>query len=321
MKILKNMPKILFILFIAELLFACNSFNSSVANMPDSGVTYIASRGNPRVNRIEWSPQEEKSILVTAIGPGNAHQVYIIDITTKKKTILIDTDYSGVIGNGWSPDGKQVTLSVNGAEKRFSKSGLWVMNMEDDSLELIFDKLSDIAWPPQGNTLAFLALDHNPRRLSIYLMDIQTKESKLVYSNPKAIAFSGFSASPGGNSLVFSLDYGAGAAITDIYILDVQTGIVDQLTDDGSSSGSDWSPVGDVIVYVKSKQVGDKTIHSLHLVRPDGSCDVEVPNVDHAFSPTWSPDGRKIAFIGEDGIYILDTDIVFGKDIYQELCP
>jgi Tol biopolymer transport system component len=56
-------------------------------------------------------------------------------------------------------------------------------------------------------------------------------------------------------------------------------------------------------------------------MRPDGSCDVEVSGVDVVMSPTWSPDGKRIAFIGEDGIYIMDTTIVFGRDIYEELCP
>lgn len=310
-------------ILINAVLSACG-VSSKSTSIP--GIAYVTSRGNPIANRIIWSPKDSAEILVSAIGfLRNDSQVYILNTTTKKKTTLINTDYSGVVGAGWSPDGRQVALSVNGAGRRFSQSGLWMMNTEDNSVELLFDKLSDVAWFPDGNTVAFLALDlasgQNPRRLSIYLMNVQTKESQLIYSNPKAITFSGLSASPDGKYLVFSLDSGESSAITDLYILDVQKGTIKQLTHDGASSGSQWSPKGEMIVYVKSNKVGNETAYSLHIIRPDGGCDVEVPNTDYAFSPTWSPDGKKIAFIGEDGIYVLDTDIVFGRDIYQNLCP
>ena len=173
---------------------------------------------------------------------------------------------------------------------------------------------------PDGNTLALLTKDFNPPRVSVYLINLQTKESNLIYSNPKAITYSGFSSSPDGKYLVFSLDFGYSSAITDLYILDVQTGTVRQLTQDGASSGSQWSPAGDLIAYVKSSKVNNKATHSLHIIHPDGTCDVAIPNLDYAFSPTWSPDGRKIAFLSENGIYFLDIDEVFERDIYMDLC-
>ena len=280
----------------------------------------MTSRGNPRANSIFWSPKDSSKILVNAIDlePHNT-QVYLLDISTKKKTVLIGTDYSGVLSGGWSPDGKQVVLSVDVAKKRFTQSGLWMMNTEDNSLELFSEKSGAIVWLPDGNTLALLTKDQ--LRVSVYLMNFQTKEAKLIYSNQEAVSFSGFSSSPDGKYLALSLDFGESGAVRDLYILDVQTGTVKQLTHDGASSDPQWSPTGDLIAYVKSNKVGDQTIHSLHFLQPNGSCDLETPNVTYAFSLTWSPDGRKIAFIGKDGIYVLDLDAVFGRDIYQKLCP
>jgi Tol biopolymer transport system component len=320
MKINNIILKFTINIYLVGILFAC-TVSSKNAQAP--GVIYVASRGDPRASNIVWSPEDSTKILVSAIELVRHNtQVYILDIETKKKTVLIDTG-SGVIGEGWSPNGKQITLSVDGAMERFSQGGLWIINTDDNSLELISNKSGAVIWLPDGNTLALLTLEitsgQNPRRLSIYMIDIQTKESKMIYSNPKAIP-SGFSASPDGKYLVFSLASGVSNGINDLYILDIKTGIVRQLTDDGSSSGPKWSPYGDVIAYVKSNKAENKTTHSLYLTNPDGRCNVEAPNIEYVFSITWSPDGRKIAFLGEDGIYILDTNIVFGRDIYQNLC-
>ena len=323
MKILRLASKPLVIIFTIGMTIACTVFNTSA---PAPGITYVASRGNPRANSIVWSPQDSTKILVSAIGfPKNDSQVYVLDITSKKKAVLIGTDYSGVVGEGWSPDGKQIVLSVAVAERRFPQSGLWTVNTEDGSMELLSVKVDAVAWLPDGNTLGIMTLDlgftQNPRQVSIYLMDIETKVSKLVYSNQKAITFSGFSSSPDGERLIFSLNSDYYSSQSDLYILDVPTGTVRQITHDGASSGPEWSPKNDLITYVKSHKVGDNATHSLHILLPDGSCDLEIPNTGEAYSPTWSPDGSRIAFIGEDGVYVLNVEKVFGRDIFKNLCP
>lgn len=319
MKILNILQKFLVLALISKLLLACNAF-SNQPNISAPGIAFVTSRGNPRAQSLAWSPTDATKILVNASDVLNhTSQVYILDILTAEKTPLVDTDYGAVEG-AWLPDGKQVILSVEGATKTFSQAGSWIMNTKDNSLRFFSEKEGIVSWLPDGNTLVLLAKDFNPPQVSIYLMNIQTKESKLIYSNSKAIVFSGFSLSPDGKYLVFSLDFNDSSAITDLYILDVQTGTVRQLTQDGASSGPQWSPTGDLIAYVKTSRVDNEAKHSLHLIHPDGTCDVEIPNLDYAFSPTWSPDGRKIAFLSEDGIYVLDIDKVFERDVYEDLC-
>ena len=204
MRIRRIVLKSLAFLFVAILLYACNVYriNTSVP-----GITYVASLGNPKADSVVWSPVDSTKILVSAISlVGHDSRVYILDITTKKKMSLIDTDYSGVFGDNWSPDGNQVALSVDGPTKEFSHGGLWVMNTADKSVEMFSDKSSGVVWLPGGDEIALMSLDlasnQNPRRISIYLMDVETRKEELIYSNQKAIAFSGFSLSSDGKYLV-----------------------------------------------------------------------------------------------------------------------
>ena len=315
MRILNIVQKILVLLSISELLLACNVSSTT----PSPGLTYVTSRGNPRAQSVSWSPTDSTKILVNASNVAEHNtQVYLLDILTRKKKFLVDSD-SGAAGGDWLANGNQIALSVESAEG-FPQAGLWIVNTKDNSIELFSEREGAVTGLPDGNTLALLTKDFNPPRVSIYLINIQTKESNLIYSNPKAITSTGFSLSPDGRYLVFALDFGNTNTINDLYVLDLQDRTVRQLTQDGASSSPRWSPIGDLIAYVKSSRVNNKARHSLHLVHQDGTCDVEVPNLDYAFSPTWSPDGRKIAFLSEDGIYVLDIDKVLGRDIYKNLC-
>lgn len=322
MRILRAAYKFLIFMLIAESLLACNVPNNSSQIL---GVSYVTSLGRPVASSLLWSPTDSTKILVSTNKPMSRNSsVYILDTITKKKLTLVDARDGDIGASAWSPDGKHIALSVDGGAKEFLQDGLWVINTEDNSKEIIFDKYGAAFWLADADMLAILTVDYasdqNPRRISIYLMNIQTEELELVYSNQEAIAFSGFSSSPDGRYLVFSLVLDYQIETENLYIMDIQTRTVNQLTHDDESSFPVWSPRGNLIIHQKRYSVDSETISSLHIIHPDGSCDVEVPHSENASSPTWSPDGRKIAFIGDAGIYILDIDIVFGRDIYQNLC-
>lgn len=323
---MNNLRKIIgFLIFIvsAQLLLACRLINN-YSQTP--GVIYVAALGNPHATTLIWSPIDEAKILVSANDlMSHKSKVYIIDIQTKKKTTLVDASYGDVWGTAWLPSTKQVALSVFSATEGISDAGVWLINPEDNSKERFLDKPVNAVWLPNGKSLVFQTGDItsslSPKPAAIALMDIQTKTSEVIYSSRKAEVFTdGFSLSPNGQYLVFSLVSDLNSFGSDIYILNLQTRSVVQLTNDKISSSPQWSPKGDLIVYVKGDKAGNKITPKLHITVPDGSCDVEIPKMDYALSPTWSPDGRKIAFISKDGIYVLDVDKVFGRDIYKNLC-
>ena len=122
--------------------------------------------------------------------------------------------------------------------------------------------------------------------------------------------------SPDGSFLAFS--YGDSPRLGDLYIFNLQTHNAIKITENKLNGGLAWSPRGNIIAVERREP--DKFQITLHLVSTDGKCDVEVPNLENPSSPTWSPNGEKLAFIGVNNIYILDLARVLGRDIYQSLC-
>jgi len=323
MGILNKASNFLILVLISDLLSSCNVFNE-YSRLP--GITYVTSLGKPPADAIVWSPKGSTKILVSANDPiRHNSQVYIVDIVTKKKTMLVNAEYGETWGTTWLPDGKHIELSVVSGTQGFSGGGLWVVNTEDNSREYFLDGVSDALWLPDGKTLALQTLDfttdQKPQPIEIALMDIQTRKLVSIYSNQTAAAFgAGFSSSPDGQYVVFSLLYDFTSLASDVYILNVRAGTVNQLTHDSVSSSPQWSPHGDLIAYEKKHGIGNQSKTSLHITLPDGSCDVEIPKIDYAISPTWSPDGKQLAFTGPDGIYVIDLEKFLGRDIYQNLC-
>ena len=148
------------------------------------------------------------------------------------------------------------------------------------------------------------------------MINVATNTEKTIATYKEADSSWGLSWSPDGQYLVFSLGQ---TRSSNLYILNAKTLQVTQITENDGGKNPTWSPRGSIIAYERNSPDNIAKTY-LYLVSSDGKCEKEIPNLENVWSPTWSPDGGKLGYVGRDGIYFLELDKILGKDIYQNLC-
>jgi Tol biopolymer transport system component len=310
---IKRLAYLSIVLFASMSIFtAINGCIASPKN--DNGIVKLASRGYPVAQSIAWSPTDDNKILVMADagmgGPGHI-EVYIFDLLTGHNEKVINTE--GVIFNmGWEPSGKSVLIDVGENTEGFEPKGWWLVNLEEKSAKYLSDYWK-VSYAPDGKTLAvFTGMENN----KLQLINGETDSIETIYSLPGSGYVSNPAWSPDGKYIAFS--YGDSEP-GDLFVFNLETREVVKITDGNLNDNLAWSPKGNIIAL--ERRAHDEYKVTLHLKSADGKCDIEIPNLERVFSPTWSPDGKKLGYFSLDGIYSLDVNQVMGRDIYQDLCP
>jgi Tol biopolymer transport system component len=304
-------------LFFILLSLSAGCSSTNINKQVGKGITFVAPIGSPPADVIAWSPVGNK-LLVTAgdVGMGRA-QVYTLDIFTGEKDVLVNTEYGDIVASTWSPDGQYVLIVARKDSIGSGAAGLWKLDVKSKSLEYLIDSAYAI-WSPDSRTIAtFSAGDSNigSGKVALSLIDVKTNEVTRIFETSDMKYFFGLSWSPDGQDLVFGLGKdGPG----NLYTVNTQTKEVTQITENAEDNDPAWSPSGSLIAYVSWPAHGSKT--TLHLMDVINKCNVEIQNLEYVQSPAWSPDGKKMAYIASDGIYYLDLDKFFDKDVYQRLC-
>lgn len=279
------------------------------------GITFVAPRGTIPAQRFSWSPTDQNKILVVGYESGmTAGEIYILDLATGQKNILVERSYSDFIDAIWAADGKHVLIFTGDNTPGFGQQGWWLMDVSDKSSRLLIGQLGNLAWSPDGKNIAILS-GFPAKSLDLSLKNADTQVTTSIYSKFNAQFPSGISWSPDSQNIVFSFDQGDSS---DLYVLSIRTDQVVKITQSGLDRYPVWSPTGNLIAFENRSPVNGKT--TLHLIHSDGKCEVAIPNLEDVWSATWSPDGQRLGYIGIDGIYYLEVNKVLGRDIYQNLC-
>jgi TolB protein len=158
---------------------------------------------------------------------------------------------------------------------------IYVINADGSGLRRLADGL-DPAWSPDGTKVAF-ARWRDPR--GIYVIDEDGSNETLLFgwSEAKAPAWS-----PDGSHIAFTR-HQAGGREEDI---------------EKSFWGFHWT-------------LPANPWWKLGLVRVEDRYFSELLCYDHSFSPTWSPDGKVIAYDSDYGLHLTSTDGTIGGQFYD----
>jgi uncharacterized protein YraI len=203
-----------------------------------------------------------------------------VDLTGSLATVPeVSVPPTSGLGQGPSPNGSP-ELTGKLVFQVCNGCDIYVINADGSGLRRLTDGM-DPAWSPDGQKVAF-ARWRDPR--GIYVIDEDGSNETLLFgwSQAKAPAWS-----PDGSRIVFTRQYGGREE-------DVER----------SFYGFHWT-------------LPAHPWWKLGLVRVEDRYFTDLLCYDHSFSPTWSPDGRVIAYDSDYGLHLTSPDGSFGGQSYD----
>lgn len=125
----------------------------------------------------------------------------------------------------------------------------------------------------------------------VYEMNLRSRRTKRITSNSAIDTAPSYA--PDGRQIVFESDRGGSQQL---YVMNADGSDVHRITfGKGRYANPVWSPRGDLIAFTRMYQGK----FYIGVIRPDGSGERLITNAYHVEGPTWSPNGRVLAYFKE----------------------
>ena len=207
---------------------------------------------------------------------------------------------------------------------RDGNSGIYVMDTDGGNLQRLTnhpDGDFHPSWSPDGKWIAFLSRRDQVRSkhgiaAEIYVMDASGGNPQRLTNDLHDDYHPSWS--PDGKQIAFA---SVRDGNTDIYVIDADGGNEQRLTNNPLYDYSpSWSPDGERIVFIARREGHFRKdfdlTHEIYVMDADGGNEQRLTeNRRYDFSPSWSPDGKRIAFASDRKgdfvnyeIYVMDAD-------------
>lgn len=142
---------------------------------------------------------------------------------------------------------------------------------------------------PDGKKVIMSLAQHG--NSEIYTMDLRTRQKTRLTNNSAIDTAPSYA--PNGRQIAFESDRGGSQQI---YTMNADGSDVKRITFGKGNYGNPvWSPRGDLIAFTRIYQGK----FYIGVIRPDGSGERLITNAYHVEGPTWSPNGRVLAYFKE----------------------
>jgi Tol biopolymer transport system component len=254
-------------------------------------------------------PASEGRIAFTRLTSRTEGNIYLMNADGAEQVQL--TDARGVeLSAAWSPDGAQIAYISAREGESFV---LYVMNADGSDSQPLTDGTSSAfapAWSPDGTRIAFIC-GFNTRE-EIHLINPDGSDEEVLAEGQWP------SWSPDGEQLLITV--GDDWTTSRLAIVNADgTNLTELEIDVPNASEGAWSPDGAQIAFVSSANDYEGEVEDwnedLWVVNTDGTGLrhlVTLEGNDH-WPPSWSPDGRQLAFthdvsMMESHVYVVNVD-------------
>jgi Tol biopolymer transport system component len=251
-----------------------------------------------------WSPDGQRIVFTSSIA--NVPQVFVVNHDgSALRTLTIDNTWKRDVR--WMRDSTQILYSSHPLTTT-EDADLYLVDADNREARAITNtpevEISSTL-SPDGNWIAFFRYDNDSLLPEIVIINMHT--GVIVAAFEDATNYDPLQWSPDSTCVLFTLLAGGGI----IYVLDVQTGQSEALTNSTQSNyRAEWSPDGTQIVFVSERDANPE----IYVMNADGSAQRRLTDSPSALEdyPTWSPDGTQIAFSstvnGQSDIYMMNAD-------------
>ncbi|MEI6634308.1 MAG: DPP IV N-terminal domain-containing protein [Chlamydiota bacterium] len=253
------------------------------------------------------APPAMEGRLVYQRGEGNAAEIWVMDLPSRKSVRLTDNRALDEYPR-WSPDGREIAFYSD----REGTRQIYIMDASGGNARRITGKASvneDPSWSPDGSRLCFWAQDRRgaPENICLIARD-GTGMTDITRSKTGSRRVPAWS--PDGKRIAFTSDR---YLSHQVYLIDASGAHEERLT--GNPRGAcrpRWSPDGKRIAY-SDGGYGVRTNIDIWEMDPDGRNKKRLTEAGgHDYDPAYAPDGSRIIFAsdrtGRYELYVMDRD-------------
>jgi Tol biopolymer transport system component len=267
-----------------------------------------------------WSPDGRRILIQATVN--NIQTVLRLDVGPDNKVTqalqLTADAQADSVSPAWSPDGAQIAFQ---SKRDGGDYQIFVMNVDGNNKRRLSGGkgyAGQPAWSPDGKSIAYVQGDEADRLKpkEIYVASVADEEGAEAGAEPKQITSAGKALSrpiwsPDGATIVYAEYLGDRFATLNAMNADGTNARV--LVEQGANQGHHFSPVDDRIAY---NSVDMATGSNIFIVRASGGMVSELtPLSGDDYQPTWSPDGKRLAWSGSrDGTFHIITANPDGTD-------